>query len=98
MTGNKRPIDVDLAIAMVKQFAQEYKETGLTGLSVLANGRPGVQVEHESLPGVASPDAWKWAERNRPGFDPWRAHVVVDGVEFLALFTDEEKAEVLSDD
>lgn len=91
----KRKVNVERMVKMARAFAKEYEETGV--LDVVAYSYkdcPGVQVSHTQLDTVSPIETWTWSELGARCDNPWHASIVVDGVEFYAIFTDKEHAEV----
>ncbi len=92
----KRPMNIELLKDLARQFMPEYRETGLISIDV-RGGMPSVYVDPGALSEVASPGAWTWATRREKSANPWGASVIIDGVLFYALFTDDERAAAMAD-
>lgn len=92
--GNKRPLDVQRLVRLAKLFNHEYKETGILSLRGERGASAGVYIEACALSQVAPTSEWVWQGYSTD--DDWRASTIIAGVEFFALFTDEEKQAVLN--
>lgn len=90
----KRTINIKLMVRLAHEVAHEQAETGVISADAYNSG-PCVHVVHGSLQEVAPVSDWVWTDRSND-VNPHNASVMVDGVEFFAIFTDEEKAEALS--
>lgn len=91
----KRKLDIALLVLMARAMAAERKETGVISVDPMGNYRPSVHVASEALCEVSIPDVWDWEHRDNPDIDPWLASVIIAGVVFFALFTDDERKAVI---
>ncbi len=90
----QRKLDVGLLVLIARQMGPERRETGVISVDPM-DGKPTVHVANEVLSEVSIPDVWTWTRRNVRGGAPWRASTTIAGVEFFALFTDEERQAVI---
>ena len=86
---NKRKMNLNKIVEMAKWFAAEGSKTHLIRVS-----GHSVHVAPAGLSEVGIPEVWKWNERSCEKY-PHEAYVKFNGVTFFAIFTDEERDEVV---
>lgn len=88
--GNKRPLNVALLVKMAQDIQREYEETALYSV-----GPNEAHIEVSGLLQIAPTSEWEWSDRDCSTITHW-ATVMIDGVTFRAIFTDEEKEAALN--
>lgn len=94
--AKRQQINTEVMVHLACEVAREQAETGVISADGYS-GEPCVHVAPDSLQEVTPVDGWVW-EFLGDYDSPHQASVTIDDVRFFALFTDEEKAEALSDD